>query len=123
MTNLKDKKYLESLIKSYDKKEDSKIDQLRELDKKAKRGANVFAYVFGSIGALILGIGMCLGMQVFTDDFLPQLNNCQGIGIVIGIVGIVLVTVNYFIYKKLLENGKNKYSQEILSLSKALLNE
>lgn len=39
-------------------------------------------------------------------------------GIIIGIGGIVGCGVNYPIYKKLLEKGKNKYGSDILELAK-----
>jgi hypothetical protein len=42
------------------------------------------------------------------------------IGIVIGIIGIVGVSINYPIFKKLLENGKKKYAFEIMELAKEI---
>lgn len=114
--NVKDKKYIEKLVNTYSEKEISKLDELRSLDKKAKKGANIFAYIFGIIGTLILGLGMCIAMEII---FLGMI----WLGIIIGIVGILLVSVNYFLYKKLLNKGKNKYSSKILKLSKELLNE
>lgn len=35
---------------------------LRELDAEAKRPANIFGYVFGSVGAMVMGAGMSLVM-------------------------------------------------------------
>lgn len=40
------------------------------------------------------------------------------VGIIIGIIGIVGVSVNYPIYKKLLESGKKQYAFELCSLRK-----
>ena len=42
------------------------------------------------------------------------------LGIIIGLVGIVGVSVNYPIYKKLLENGKKKYAFDIMELAKQI---
>ena len=42
------------------------------------------------------------------------------VGIVIGVVGIALVSVNYPIYKKMLENGKKKYAADIIRLAKEI---
>ena len=42
------------------------------------------------------------------------------LGIIIGLVGIVGVSVNYPIYKKLLENGKKKYAFDIIELAKQI---
>lgn len=55
--DLKEKRFIEKTLKSYENKEKSftKLNELKTLDKKARRGANVFAYIFGSIGTLLLG--------------------------------------------------------------------
>ena len=45
------------------------------------------------------------------------------IGIVIGLVGILMVSVNYHIYKRILERSRRKHANEVLELSKELLNE
>lgn len=110
-----EKKYVKKVLNSYEKKEVTKVDELKALDKKAKKGANVFAYVFGTIGSLVLGLGMCMAMKIILADLMV-------VGVVIGIVGIIMVSVNYPIYKKLLENGKRKYASQIKELSNEILN-
>ena len=45
------------------------------------------------------------------------------LGICVGLVGIAMVSVNYFIYKKMAKNGKKKYGAEILKLTDEILNE
>ena len=57
-----DKIYAESIAKEYAPKDNSKIVALRKLDAKAKNPANIFAYTFGIISALVLGTGMSLAM-------------------------------------------------------------
>ena len=42
------------------------------------------------------------------------------IGIILGVIGIAGVSVNYPIYKKLLEKGKQKYAFEIMELAKEI---
>ena len=37
---------------------------LRKLDRRAKLPATVFTYTFGIVFAPVLGVGMCLAMQV-----------------------------------------------------------
>lgn len=113
--NANEKKYVEKTLKSYEEKEVTKIDELRALDKKAKKGANVFAYVFGSIGSLVLGFGMCVAMKVILADLMV-------VGIIVGLVGIAMVSSNYWLYQKLLLKGKKKYAEQIKNLSNELLN-
>lgn len=110
-----DKIYAESIAKEYAPKDNSKIVALRKLDAKAKNPANIFAYTFGIISALVLGTGMSLAMQVIGSGVASMI-----LGIIIGIVGIIGCCVNYPIYKKLLENGKKKYAYEIVELAREI---
>lgn len=114
--NEKEKQYVENIVKKYNGKEETKLDQLRNLDFKAKKGARIFAYVFGIIGSLVLGLGMCMAMKIILADLM-------WLGIVIGLVGIVMVSVNYSIYKKLLAKGRSKYADRIKELSAEILNQ
>ena len=43
-----------------------------------------------------------------------------GAGILLGILGIVEVGLNYHIYKKLLQSGKDKYAFEIMQLAREI---
>ena len=46
-----------------------------------------------------------------------------GLGIVIGIFGLIGVITNYFSYKKILENSKAKYAQDIIRLANEIAEE
>ena len=59
-----DKIYAEAIANEYAPKETSKVKALKRLDIKAKSPANIFAYTFGVAMSLVLGVGMCLSMQV-----------------------------------------------------------
>ena len=48
----------------YMEKENTQLESLRALDAKVKKPANVFAYLFGAVGSLVLGTGMSLAMNV-----------------------------------------------------------
>lgn len=96
-----DKIYAEAIANEYAPKETSKVKALKRLDKKAKNPANIFAYIFGIAMSLVLGVGMCLSMQVLGDGSTVSFV----LGIIIGLVGIVGVSVNYPIYKKLASFG------------------
>lgn len=111
-----DKIYAEAIANEYAPKETSKVKALKRLDRKAKSSANIFGYTFGVIMALVLGTGMCLSMNVIGDGSQTSFI----IGIVVGLIGIVGVSVNYPIYKKLLENGKKKYAFDIMQLAKEI---
>lgn len=108
-------KRVEKIRNQYTEREKTKLDELKALDRKVKRPASIFAYVFGAIGALVLGTGMSLAMKIIGDF--------MALGIVIGLVGIAMVSLTYPIYKAILQSRKKKYSSQILEISDELLND
>ena len=112
---------VEKIRTQYIEKESNELDALRELDAKVKRPANVFAYVFGSISAIVMGSGMSLVMTDIgttlgmTKTMLP--------GIVIGIIGMLGAIINYPIYKRILGSRRKKYADKIIALSNKIMND
>ena len=111
-----DKTYAERIASEYAPKETRKVVALKKLDRRAKLPADLFGYLFGIVMTLLLGIGMCLSMKVIGggrpfDIFL---------GIVIGVIGIVGVSVNYSIYKIILDKSMKKYAADIIALAKEI---
>jgi len=116
MMNRNDQEYLVQKIRTqYTEKEHTQLDALKELDRKVKRPANILAYLFGSLGAMIMGAGMSLVMT----DIGAVIGMSEGIvpGIIIGIVGMIIAIINYPIYKRILTSRKNKYADQIIALS------
>ncbi|MGN0432651.1 MAG: dihydropteridine reductase [Lachnospiraceae bacterium] len=111
-----DKIFAEAIANEYAPKDTSKVVALKKLDKKAKLPANIFAFSFGTIMALVLGTGMCLSMQVIGNGGTAM----TAVGIIVGIIGIIGVSLNYPIYRKMLENGKKKYAFDIMTLAKEI---
>jgi len=115
-----EKEYLVHKIRTqYTEKEITELDALRELDKKVKMPANVFAYIFGCIAAIIMGSGMSLVMTEIGSYI--GLSDAMVPGIVIGVVGMVLAIVNYPIYKKILSSRRAKYADKIIALSDRIM--
>ncbi len=114
-----DKIYAEALANEYAPKDASKVVALKKLDRKAKLPANIFAYSFGIVMSLLLGAGMCLSMNVIgagtQETFVA--------GIIVGIIGIIGVSINYPMYRRLLAAGKKKYAFEIMELAKDISTE
>lgn len=111
-----DKIFAEAIANEYAPKDTSKVLALRKLDRKAKGPANIFAYSFGVLMTLVLGLGMCLSMQVIGGGGALM----TGAGVLLGILWFVGVGVNYPIYKKLLRSGKEKYAFEIMQLAREI---
>lgn len=109
-------KTVRSIKEQYEAHTPTKLDELKELDKKVKRPANIFSYVFGSVGSLVLGGGMCLAMGV-----IESIGTLMAPGIIIGAAGIAMVSANYFIHKAMIKSRKQKYSEQILALSDSIM--
>ncbi len=81
-----------------------------ELDARVKRPAGVFAYVFGSIGAIVMGYGMSLT--------LTEMGSHLGLfGRMTMPVGIVLVSPAYPLYDRIVKKEREKIAPEILRLT------
>ena len=119
--NKNDQQFIAQKIRTqYMEKTPSELDALRELDAKVKRPANVFAYIFGSISAIVMGAGMSLVMT----DIGATLGIASALvpGIVIGALGLGMALLTYPMYKKILDGRKEKYGAEILALSDKIMN-
>lgn len=99
----------ERLREEYTPKKKSAISEAIKLDKKVKLPVHIFAYSYGILGSLILGVGMCLAMEVLASGTFFMI-----LGIIIGLVGIAMISTNYPIYKVYLRNRKEKYASQII---------
>ena len=109
---------VEAIRKAYLPKEEDKMEQLRRLHSIPTQKAQAASLSVGIIGALILGTGMSLCMT--------ELGTALGrlaiiIGVAVGLVGIVLVSVAYPLYNRVLKTQREKIAFEILRLSDELL--
>lgn len=112
----KDNEFIVRKIRTqYTEKENTALDELKKLDRKAKRPATVFGYTFGTVGALVLGAGMSLAMEVIGSSML--------LGIGVGLIGILMVAVNYPLYQSILGKRRKKYAEEIIKLSDKIMTE
>ena len=119
--NRNDQQFMAQKIRTqYMEKTPSELDELRELDAKVKRPANIFGYAFGSISAIVMGAGMSLVMT----DIGATIGIASALvpGIVIGALGLGMAILTYPMYKAILNARKKKYGAEILSLSDKIMN-
>ena len=114
-----DKIYAEQIANEYAPKQTSKVKALKKLDAKAKNPAKIFAFTFGIASSLVLGTGMSLAMGVIGGGTAVMM----ALGIVIGLVGIAGVSVNYPVYRKMVEKSKRKYAADILQLANEITSE
>ena len=118
--NRNDQVFLVQKIRTqYTEKEHTGLDELKELDTKVKRPANVFAYIFGSISAIIMGAGMSLVMTDIAETV--GIADPMLYGIIIGIAGLFMAIINYPIYKGILGRRRKKYADKIIELSDKIM--
>ena len=117
--NNNDQEFLVQKIRSqYTEKEHTELDELKALDAKVKKPANVFGYVYGSIGAIVMGAGMSLVMTDIGD--MLGMSQTMLPGILVGIAGMAMALTTYPIYKKILTSRKKKYADKIMELSERI---
>lgn len=119
--NRNDKEFLVEKIRTqYTEKETTELDSLKALDAKVKRPANIFAYIFGGISAIIMGCGMSLVMTDIGE--IVGLGEAMIPGIAIGLVGMAMALLTYPLYKSILGARKKKYAKQILELGEKMIN-
>lgn len=118
--NRNDQQFIAQKIRAqYVEPQTTELDALRTLDARVKRPANIAAYLFGSVSAIVMGFGMSLIMT----DIGATLGMASSMvpGILIGIAGLALAAVNYPLYQLHLSRRKQKYRDEILNYTDKFL--
>lgn len=96
-----------------EEKSSNKLNRLIALDKSVTKAGLVWALTLGIIGILIFGLGMCFCL-LWTKYVL---------GILVGIVGVVLMSLAMPVRNKAMLKKRNEVSKEILDLSSEMLSE
>ena len=106
---------IERIREKYLPKEESKLDMLRRLDKKAQSAGMIPSLCIGVVGCLIFGIGMCFGLDVFSGADILTL--------VFMLIGTLVMLPAYGIYKRISEKTRAELTPEILRLSEEITKE
>ena len=109
----KDQDEIRRIRRKYAPAEEDKMTQLRRMDAAVYKKAMILSLCMGIAGALILGVGMCCAMVWQGTLFIP--------GIVIGILGIAVVSLTYPLYNRTLKKEREKIASEILRLTDDLM--
>ena len=119
----KEQEEIKAIRKKYavQEKTEDKMEQLRRLDAAVTQKATSVSLVFGVIGALILGMGMSLAMTDIGKIIGLLGGMAMLVGILIGIIGIVLVSVAYPIYNSIIKKEREKIAPEIIRLTDELM--
>lgn len=92
-------------------KEEDKLETLRRLDASVTKKGTILSLILGIIGTLIFGTGMCccLLWSMFV------------LGVFVGLVGLVGVSMAYPVYSHITKKEKERLAPEILRLSDELI--
>lgn len=109
---------IEAIRKKYIPREESKMEQLRRLDKSVNKKASAVSIAVGVTGTLIMGIGMSLIMS----DFGKLLGSLAlPVGVVLGAIGLAVLALAYPLYNRTSKKEREKNAPEILRLTDELL--
>lgn len=92
---------------------ESKLEQLRRLDKSAAKPGTIAAMIVGILGTLLLGVGMCCSLEWAGRLFLP--------GVVIGFAGLLLIAAANPLYHCITKKQREKLAPEIIKLTDELM--
>lgn len=112
---------IKKIRQKYQPQEESKMDRILRLDAQVTKKATKYSLIIGIVGALIMGTGMSLVMT----DLGTALNIGEMMslvtGIVIGILGIIIVSLAYPVYNHIVKKEREAVAPEILRLTDELM--
>lgn len=109
----KDQEELRRIRSKYLPPEEDKLETLRRLDHQVTQKAATVSILVGTLGTLVLGLGMSCCLVWAGDWFFP--------GIIIGLSGIVTVALAYPLYDRILRRERARIAPEILRLTDELM--
>ena len=109
----KQQEEIKRIRSKYEAPQEDKMAYLLRLDESAGKKGTILSIVLGVIGTLILGVGMCCVLVWQNTWFIP--------GIVIGIVGLAVLSLAYPVYLQVTKKEREKIAPEILRLTDELL--
>lgn len=104
---------LKKIRSKYLPKKENKMDTLRRLDAQTVKKASIVSIALGIFGTLVMGLGMSCCMVFSQAWFIP--------GIVIGVIGIALLSLAYPLYVRTLKKERERIAPQILQLTEELM--
>lgn len=102
---------VKKIREKYISEQEDKMKQLRKLDESVTTPGMVVSLIFGVIGTLIFGLGLCCCLV--WSQF--------GLGILLGLIGMVGIILAYPMYSMITKKRKEQLAPEIIKLCDELL--
>lgn len=99
---------VQAIRSKYLPKPESKLDELKRLDRCVHSAGMAQSLAIGIIGCVIFGLGMCLAMQVIGESV--------ALGAFIGAWGMAAMAAAYPVYRNCFRKAKAKHQPRILEL-------
>ena len=114
---------IEDIRKKYEPQSryESNLDQLRKLDASVTSKATTISLIVGIAGTLVLGFGLSLILSDLYALIGLSKSLCQILGIVIGVIGIFIDSINYPLYDIIIMRERKRVAPEIIRLSNELM--
>ncbi len=96
-----------------EKKELSKLEMLRKLDKSVTSKAAAFSLTIGVIGVLILGLGLSF-ILVWAETLFWA-------GVITGIFGVLIMITAYPVFRTIYERKRKEVAPQIIKLTDELM--
>lgn len=119
MQNAKQESFVQNIRNQYMEPEHTDLDTCKALDRNVKKPATIFAILFGTSSALIMGSGMSLIMTDIgsiigiTEPMFP--------GLLIGTAGMLMAALTYPIYRGILRTRRKRYADKMLAQIEKIL--
>lgn len=102
-------KEVQEIRRKYLPKQESKLEELKRLDRDVQQAGITESLSIGIGGCLVFGIGLCLAMHIIGNSFI--------LGVTIGIVGTAAMIAAYPVYRRISGKTKAKLVPRILQLT------
>lgn len=104
-----------SIRKKYLPREETKLEELKRLDRTVQNSGVMQALIVGVGGCLVFGVGMCFGLGVFGSVTWPA--------VILGLIGTVGMIFAYPVNRKCYNKARNTHLSRILELTAELTGE
>ena len=108
-------KEVQEIRKKYMPKEESKLEELKRLDRTVQTSGILQSLTLGIIGFLLFGLGICLTFKIIGESII--------LGIFLTFAGTVIMLLAYPIYRMIFLKAKEKLVPRILELTLDLSND
>lgn len=104
-----------NIRKKYLPRAESKLEELKRLDKTVQNSGVMESLCAGIGGCLLFGLGLCLAMEV--------IGHAVWLGMILGLIGAAGMLAAFPVYRKRFAKAKAKYTPRILALTAELSGE